>query len=260
MIQSFQRDFGGASEAGVSTVVFMGGAGRTDWRTYAAGPSNCCAVRATWPAVQPQILRWLNKSAGAPTQTSRRRPVVNPFALHPGPPGAALRRRRCRGRAGARPSRWPSSQSSSSRDAARRQRDAGVRGAVVEVDRVAVGADRVAARERDVADVAVALVRRFGAEDPRRRRAARQRSGLLEIEQRERRAGRGSRPRCAGRRGRASASRAASRSAAARARPCSRPTIRRLRACSISLWPPQLRGRASTRSRCARRSRASDGG
>ncbi len=57
---SFQRDFGAASEAGVSTVVFMGGAGRTDRRSYAAGPSNCCAVRAAWPAVQPHILRWLN--------------------------------------------------------------------------------------------------------------------------------------------------------------------------------------------------------
>ena len=39
MIQSFQRDFGGASEAGVSTVVFMGVlGGRTEEFTPPAHP------------------------------------------------------------------------------------------------------------------------------------------------------------------------------------------------------------------------------
>src|SRR2546430_1860816 len=52
-------------------------------------------------------------------------------------------------------------------NASRRQRDAGIRRAVVEIDRVTVGADGVSARECDIADVSVALVIRFGPEDPR---------------------------------------------------------------------------------------------
>src|SRR5437868_3790656 len=51
-------------------------------------------------------------------------------------------------------------------DAPGRERDAGVRGAVVEPERVAVRVDRVAAREGDVADVPGALVGRLGTEDP----------------------------------------------------------------------------------------------
>ena len=72
-----------------------GGAGRTDRRTYAAGPSNCCAVRPAWPAVQPHILRRLNKflafyegltkfHASAATT-----PGVNPCAPHPRPAAPA---------------------------------------------------------------------------------------------------------------------------------------------------------------------------
>src|SRR5687768_11617700 len=47
------------------------------------------------------------------------------------------------------------------------QGDAGIRRPVVEVDRVLVGANRVAAGEGDVGDVAFALVAGLGSEDPR---------------------------------------------------------------------------------------------
>ena len=50
--------------------------------------------------------------------------------------------------------------------AARRERDAGVCRAVVEVDGVTVGAECVTARKRDIAHVPFALVRSLGAEDP----------------------------------------------------------------------------------------------
>src|SRR5205807_7825876 len=52
-------------------------------------------------------------------------------------------------------------------DAARREGDARICGAVVEIDRVAVGVERVAAGERDVAHVPLALVQSLGTEDPR---------------------------------------------------------------------------------------------
>src|SRR5690349_15499493 len=51
-------------------------------------------------------------------------------------------------------------------DAPRGERDARVRGAVVEVERIAIGADRVPARKGDVADVAGSLVGCLGAKDP----------------------------------------------------------------------------------------------
>src|SRR6185436_19270988 len=51
-------------------------------------------------------------------------------------------------------------------NAARGERNAGIGRAVVQIDRVAVGTQRVAAREGDVPDVPLALVRRFGTEDP----------------------------------------------------------------------------------------------
>src|SRR5439155_14928888 len=51
--------------------------------------------------------------------------------------------------------------------AAERERNASVCRAVIEVDRVAVSAESVAARERDVADVPLPLVRGLGTEDPR---------------------------------------------------------------------------------------------
>ena len=66
--------------------------------------------------------------------------------------------------------------------AARRERQAGVSGAVVEVDGVVVGAERVAAGERDVADIPVALVLRFGTEDPRFS-ACKAHLGLVESEE-----------------------------------------------------------------------------
>src|SRR5687767_4976426 len=51
-------------------------------------------------------------------------------------------------------------------DAPGGERDAGIRGAVIEVDRVAVGIDGVAARKGDIADVAVFFVLFLGTEDP----------------------------------------------------------------------------------------------
>src|SRR5450432_56247 len=68
-------------------------------------------------------------------------------------------------------------------DAAGRQRDAGVGGTVINVQRVTVGADGGPTGKRDVANVAEPLVRRLGTEDPRV--AAREAVlGVLEIEQR----------------------------------------------------------------------------
>src|SRR3990172_2563916 len=51
-------------------------------------------------------------------------------------------------------------------DAPGRERHARVRGPLVEIDRVAVGTNGVAARKRHVADVAVALVLGLGTEHP----------------------------------------------------------------------------------------------
>ena len=68
-------------------------------------------------------------------------------------------------------------------DAARRQRDACLRGAVVEIQRFAIIRNGVAAGKGDVRDVAVSFVRRFRSEDPFVP-AHQQLHRLLEIEQR----------------------------------------------------------------------------
>src|ERR1700730_15569288 len=45
--------------------------------------------------------------------------------------------------------------------------DRTIRSSVIHVDGVAVGVDRISARKHDIVDVAVALVVRFGTENPR---------------------------------------------------------------------------------------------
>lgn len=62
------------------------------------------------------------------------------------------------------------------------QRDAGISGAVVQIDAVAVCIEGVPARERDVSDVALSLVGGLGPEDPRVT-AQRTLFGRLQIEQ-----------------------------------------------------------------------------
>ena len=95
-------------------------------------------------------------------------------------------------------------------DFPRRQADAGVRGTVIQVDRVTVVAERVAAWERDVPNIAFAFVGRLGTENPG---IAAQQAVLrrFQIEAAPLRAGTDSRPLSAGRRDRASAIPAVSR-------------------------------------------------
>src|SRR5258708_26803347 len=51
-------------------------------------------------------------------------------------------------------------------DASARERDAGIGGAVIEIDAVSIGVERVPTGKRHIADISLAFVAGFGTEEP----------------------------------------------------------------------------------------------